>query len=256
MQNTEAPVLFVEEQGIACIVFNRPESLNAFDADFAQCLLEICEGLESRRDLAAIVIQSKGRAFMAGGDISEFQQAPAQVVSRLIAPMNRALQILVAHPAPVIASVQGAAAGAGMSIALACDFVIASRTARFDFAYLKLGASCDLGISWCLPRQVGLRKALEIALLGDALTAHDAHDLGLVNWVVEDDLLALRTRLLAERFLGMSRTAVGEIKRLMRSGAATLAGQLEQEEQAFARAMTSDEFKTAVSRFLARRQSV
>jgi 2-(1,2-epoxy-1,2-dihydrophenyl)acetyl-CoA isomerase len=176
------------------------------------------------------------------------------VLSGLIRPMNRALRLLAEHPAPVIASVQGVAAGAGMSLALACDFIIASRSARFDFAYLKLAASCDLGISWHLPRLVGLRRALEIALLGEPLTAQDAQELGLVNWVVEDDRLELRTRLLAERFVNMPRPALGEVKRLMRRDAATLFGQLEQEEQAFARVMGSEAFTVAVSRFLSKRQ--
>jgi len=252
MQGTEPAVLLMEEEGVASIVFNRPQRLNAFDADFAQCFLEVCERLRCRADLAAIVLQGRGRAFMAGGDISAFQHSPAQVVETLIRPMNRALQILVEHPAPVIASVQGAAAGAGMSIALACDLVIAARSARFDFAYLKLAASCDLGMSWHLPRLVGLRKALEIALLGEPLTALDAQELGLVNWVVEDERLALRTQLVAERFTVMPRPALGEIKRLLRHGAPTLQGQLEQEAQAFARVMSSDAFKVAVSGFLSK----
>lgn len=191
---------------------------------------------------------------MAGGDISEFQHTAQQVVSGLIHPMNRALRLLVEHTAPVIASVHGLAAGAGMSLALACDFIIASSSACFDFAYLKLAESCDLGISWHLPRLVGLRKALEIALLGEPLTALDAQELGLVNWVVEDDRLELRTRLLAERLVNMPRPALGEVKRLMRHDAETLFGQLEQEEQAFARVMASEAFQVAVSRFLSKRQ--
>jgi 2-(1,2-epoxy-1,2-dihydrophenyl)acetyl-CoA isomerase len=156
--------------------------------------------------------------------------------------------------APVIASLHGAVAGAGLSLAMACDLAIAAEGTRFSFAYARLGASCDLGGSWHLPRIVGLRRALEISLLGDTFDAGQALQLGLVNRVVPADRLADETRQVAERLAAGAPLALGQLKRLMREASSRdLPAQLAAERAAFAACVETQDFHEGVTAFLARR---
>lgn len=251
---SHAPVLLENHGPICNIRFNRPQALNAIDSALASAFLDACQSVANNPATRVVVLSGEGRGFMAGGDIAQFRDAPGTVSASLIEPMNQALQLLTRLHAPVIGSLHGPVAGAGMSIALACDLVIAADNCRFNFAYLNLGASCDLGASWHLPRVVGLRRALEIALLSESLDAEHALKLGLINQVVPRYQLASATQALAERVAGSAPLAQGLLKQLMRqSFDHDFSSQLAAEQQAFDRCIATADFSEAVSAFLEKR---
>ncbi|MFC3608843.1 enoyl-CoA hydratase/isomerase family protein [Stutzerimonas tarimensis] len=252
----DSPILLHHQGPVSTIRFNRPEAMNAINSEMAAAFLSACQEVAARRQTRVLVLTGEGRGFMAGGDIAQFRDTPDSVVPDLIEPMNQAMLLLSELDVPVVASVQGAVAGAGMSIALACDIVIAASNTNFNFAYLKLGASCDLGASWHLPRLVGLRTALEIALLNEPIDATQALTLGLVNKVVPSSQLASVTECLVGRLSRSAPVAQGQLKRLMRqSFARDLDHQLEAEKIGFSRCMDSPDFQEAVSAFLEKRQA-
>jgi 2-(1,2-epoxy-1,2-dihydrophenyl)acetyl-CoA isomerase len=240
--------------GIGRIHFNRPEALNAVDAATAQAFEQACNGLAADDQVRVVVITAAGRAFIAGGDVKSFETNPNGVVSTLMEPTHRGLLALAKMPAPIISSVGGAAAGAGFSLAMASDLVIASTEARFSFAYLKLGVTSDLGASWTLPRIVGWHKAAEIALLGESIDAAEALRLGMVNRVVEPAQLEAETNAVAQRIAAAPPMAVGNMKRLLRDSYRNdLATQLDAERDSFQACIGTEEFAAAVTAFLARR---
>lgn len=251
---SEAPLLCIRDGAIAHIRFNRPQVLNAIDSASAAALLAACKTIAADPSVRVVVIGGEGRAFMAGGDIAQFRDDPASIPTTLIGPLHEALQILTSLRAPVIASLNGAVAGAGMSLALACDLAIAADNARFNLAYVNLGTSCDLGASWSLPRIVGLRRALEIALLSDTIDAAEALRLGLVNRIVPAEALAEETASLARRLAAGAPAAQGMLKRLMRdSFGRDFPTQLQAEQQGFTACAATADFKEAVAAFLEKR---
>lgn len=251
---TELPLIYRRDGAVARIVFNRPKVLNAIDAEMARLFLQACKEIAADREVRAVVVSGEGRAFMAGGDIAQFRDDPEAVPSSLIDPMHEGLALLGTLQAPVIASVQGAAAGAGMSIALACDLVIAAEGTRFSSAYVNLGASCDLGASWSLPRIVGLRRALEIMLLSDTIDVGRALELGLVNKVVPAAELAAETERLVSKLVSGAPIAQGILKRLMReSFGRDFPAQLAAERQGFEVCVKTADFGEGVAAFLEKR---
>ena len=171
---------------------------------------------------------------MAGGDLTELRADPTGTAQALIGPMHEAVLLLTQMRAPVVASLHGAVAGAGLSLALACDLALAAEGTRFTLAYVNIGASCDVFIGWSLPRVVGLRKALEIALLGDAFDAAEALRLGIVNRVVPAAELESQTQDLAQRLARGPGEALAQMKRLLRTSFANdLRTQLDAEREAF-----------------------
>lgn len=251
---SDSPIIESRDGGIHRLHFNRPKVLNAIDTATAQALLAALRRLQDDPALRVLILSGEGRSFMAGGDIAQFRDDPAAVPNTLIAPLNESMQIIAGLRAPVIASIQGPVAGAGMSMALACDLVVAADTTRFNFAYVNLGTCCDLGASWSLPRTVGLHKALEIALLSDPIDAAEAQRLGLVSRVVAADQLAEETDRLARRLAAGAPIAQGTLKQLMRrSIERDFAGQLDAERQGFATCAATEDFKEAVNAFLEKR---
>lgn len=249
-----ASVLLEHRGPISTLTLNRPEALNAIDSALARDYLAACQAVAGRTETRVLVLRAEGRAFMAGGDIGQFAAAPQTVIAELVEPMGQAVELMLGLPIPVLGSVSGVAAGAGVSLMLACDLVLAADSLKLSFAYGKLGASCDLGISWTLPRIVGLRKALEIALLGEPLDAATALSLGLVNRVVAQERLAEETAVLAERLSQGAPLAMAELKRLFNhSLQADLGQQLAAERDAFQRCMASADFAEGVASFLGKR---
>lgn len=218
MTDTPSPVLRVEREGaIATLCFNRPAALNAVDVPMAQALLAAVQDIAAHPGVRAVVLRGAGKGFMAGGDLATLAADPVQGAIDLIGPLNEAVALLHSLDAPVIAQVHGVAAGAGLSLMLQADFVLAAEGTRFNLAYINLGTSCDVGASWALPRLVGLRKALEIALLGDTLDATEAERLGLVNRVLPAAELDAAVAQLAQRLANGPTVALGHMRRLMRS---------------------------------------
>lgn len=257
---SDAPVKFVRDGAIGRLILNRPAVLNALDEAMAQALRSSCREAQSCPGLRVIVVSGEGRSFMAGGDLSRFHsdmQGAARTAIALIQPLNDALAILAALPQPVLASVQGPLAGAGVSLMLGCDLAIAADTATFNLAYARVGASMDGSSSWTLPRVVGLRKALELALLAETVDAAEALRLGIVNRVVAADELAAATEQLACRLAAGPTIAYGHTKRLLRAaGTSSLQEQLDAERDLFCRGTRSSDFKEGVDAFFGRRPAV
>lgn len=253
-QFTDAsPVVLEISEAVATLTFNRPSALNAANIEMAERLLQAVRHIEGDSTVRAVVLRGEGRSFMAGGDLSLLQQG-ADTVTRLIAPLHEALHRLAAVQVPVLASVHGPVAGAGVSIMLAADLAIAADNASFNLAYTKIGATPDASGSWHLPRVVGLRKALEIALLSETLDALEALRLSLVNRVVPASQLGMETARLAHRLAGGPTVALGRAKALMRASFdSTLAEQLAAEQAGFEACAGTDDFAEGVEAFLHKR---
>ena len=252
-----APLLVERQGAIATLTFNRPEALNALDVATAQALLAALQGLARDGGVRAVLLRGAGRAFVAGGDLATLRADPVQGARALLEPLNAALLVLQQLDAPVIAQVHGAAAGAGLSLMLMCDFVLAAQGTTFNLAYINLGTSCDVGASWALPRLVGLRQALEIALLGETFAADDALRLGLVNRVLPAAELDTAARAFAERIASGPTVAYGHMRRLMRASfERDLAGQLQAEAQAFERCARTADLREGIEAFFGRRKAV
>lgn len=245
------PPLLLERHGaVATLRFNRPEALNAIDVPMANAFLAAVQSIAADPGVRAVVLRGNGRGFMAGGDLATLRADPVQGAIDILTPLNAALQLLAQMNAPVIAQVHGAAAGAGLSLVLMADYVIAAEGTRFNLAYINLGTSCDVGASWALPRIVGVRQALEIALLGEAFTADNALRLGLVNRVVPGAELDSATTALAQRLASGPTLAYGAMKRLMRASMDhTLPEQLAAEKGAFVHCAGTEDFRAGVEAF-------
>lgn len=250
-----ASLLVTRQDAIVRVQFNRPQALNALDVPMAQAFLQAVQAIAADASVRAVVLQGAGRAFIAGGDLATLHANPAQGARDLLTPLNAALQLLERMDAPVIAQVHGAAAGGGLSLMLMCDFVIAAEDTKFNFAYINLGTSCDLGGSWALPRLVGLRQALEIALLGDTLNAQEALRCGLINRVVPAPELERTTQALAQRLAQGPTKAYGHMRRLLRSSwERTLPEQLAAEAQAFDHCAYSSDMREGLQAFFDKRK--
>jgi 2-(1,2-epoxy-1,2-dihydrophenyl)acetyl-CoA isomerase len=205
---------------IARITLNRPDAGNALNLELARALREAAEGLQGS-DVGAVILSGAGRSFCVGGDLHYMHEAGevGDAVLRLATQLHSGMEALAALDAPVICAVRGAAAGGGMSLAVACDIVLAAESARFTMAYTAIGFSPDGGSSWTLPRLVGRRRAAELMLLNERLDAAAARDLGLVTRVVPDAALDDEAAALARRLADGPTHAHGAVKRLLRESA-------------------------------------
>lgn len=241
------------EGAVATILFNRPDRLNALDLDMATRFGEAVETCLAARDLRVIVLASEGRAFVAGGDLTYFDEAAdkARAAEILVGAMHAPLKRLAASDRITIGSAKGPVAGAGMSLALGLDILVAAEDTVFNFAYTRIGTSVDCGGSWSLPRLVGLRRALEIALCGETIDAARAEELGMVNAVVPLDRLEAETMRRARRIAEGAPVAHGEVKRLMRTAfERDYDAHLDAELRSFAACAGTADFANAVSAFL------
>ena len=256
----ENPAVLVEiDEGIGRMRLNRPKVLNAFDLTLAAGMMDAVERFKADSSVRVIVISGEGRGFVAGGDLMTFKNAGADspvAARRLIPPIHDVLKLLTALPIPVIASVHGPVAGAGVSLTLACDLVIASDDANFTMAYSKVGTSPDVGATWSLPRVVGLRKAMELTLLSEKIDAHEALRLGIVNRVVPAGELVEETTKLARRVAIGATHAYGQSKKLLISAFdRTLTEQLDAEVDSFASCAATADFQEGISAFFEKRSA-
>ena len=252
-----SPLEVTRDGAVATLRFSRPGALNAINVPMAQALLAAVRQLAGDASVRAVVLCGAGKGFMAGGDLATLRANPVQGAADLLGPLNEAVQVLATMNAPVIAKVHGVAAGAGLSLMLQADFVIAAEGTRFNLAYINLGTSCDVGASWALPRLVGLRNALEIALLGDTLTASDALRLGLVNRVVPAEHLDTAAAALIDRIAHGPTLAYGATKRLMRASFdRDLDTQLIAETAAFAGCAATEDMRAGIEAFFEKKTPV
>ncbi|MBM3556147.1 MAG: enoyl-CoA hydratase [Alphaproteobacteria bacterium] len=255
-------ILVERADGVVTATLNRPESRNSLSDDMLSTLYDVMSEAEDKpREIRAIVIRGAGEHFMSGGDIRKFQgyrnMAPAErgrMFEKHIHGLHPVIFKMRRIPQPIIASVRGGCAGFGMSLMMACDLAIASEDAFFTLAYCKIGTSPDGSATYTLPRLVGTRKALEIALLGDRFDAAEALRLGLVNRVVPTAKLEAETLALAKRLGSGPGIAYGNIKRLIGASLDTdIEAQLAAEARNFAACAASKDFMEGVSAFLEKR---
>lgn len=258
MDASSVPVLFDVADGVARIRFNRPSALNAIDEALARAFLTACEDIVRRDDIRAVVMSGEGKGFMAGGDVARMVEAVPNAVSfidALLDALEPALLLLADIDAPVVASVHGAVAGAGLSLMLAADFAIAADDAKFNLAYSAIGATPDASGTWTLPRAVGLRRAMQMALLSDTYSAADALAIGLVYKVVPRGELATATDILVRRLASGPTLAYGRIKRLLRGSLGhTVEQQMSLERAAFHESTLTADFKEGTAAFAGKRK--
>jgi len=249
--------LVTSADGLANVMRNRPERLNALDLALAEKLVRILDLIERDPAIRAVTLTGAGRAFMAGGDLTEFHKAGERapdVVNRLIALFHQTIRCIRRMPAPVIGGVHGAVAGGGLGLALACDVVIAAADATFVPAYTKIGTNPDGGTTWSVTRLIGARRALEWLMLGDPMNAKTAAAVGLVNRVVEPEALAHEVDALARRFASGPAHAYASTKRLVHlAPTVPLDIQLEAERDGFMACAATADFREGVAAFLERR---
>lgn len=255
--HTESPLQIGREGAVATLRFNRPAALNAIDVPMARSFLSAVKDLAADRGVRAVLMSGAGKGFMAGGDLAVLQADPLQGAADLIGPLHEALTVLDAMDAPLVAQVHGVAAGAGLSLMLQADFVLAAEGTRFNLAYVNIGTSCDVGASWALPRLVGMRRALEIAMLGDAFDAAAAERMGLINRVLPAAELEAAAMALAQRLAAGPTVALGHLRRLMRGAFdRDLAAQLDAESAAFRDCAATEDFRLGIDAFFARKPAV
>jgi 2-(1,2-epoxy-1,2-dihydrophenyl)acetyl-CoA isomerase len=257
MSNT---ILFSQTGAIGTMTFNRPEVFNAMSSELIAVFSTMTSEIVRSTTLRALIVKGAGKAFLAGGDVGVFykeRNTVADTVKPLGDRLHEGIINLRNMPFPVIAEVQGACAGAGVSVMMACDFAIASTAAQFKTAYTQIGLSPDGGSTYFLPRLVGMRKATELIMLSETIKAEEALALGLVNRVVAPEALSNEVQQLAERLAQGATQAYARAKRLINQSWQTPIQQhLDDEIAYFADCARTDDFKEGVTAFVEKRKPV
>jgi 2-(1,2-epoxy-1,2-dihydrophenyl)acetyl-CoA isomerase len=238
---------------VLTITFNRPDVLNAFNTDMHRAL---AAGLKEARDASvrAVVLTGAGRGFCVGQDLTEFREAPGDIGARLRESYHPNIRAIRSLEKPVIAAVNGVAAGAGMSLSCACDLRLAADGASFIPAFINIGLIPDSGGSYFVTRILGPARAFEWLASGKKLSAAEAHAWGLVSEVVETDRLAGRAAELAAQLAELPTRGIGMTKRLLdHAVGSSLEEQLEREAQLQTAATQTNDFREGVSAFLEKR---
>jgi 2-(1,2-epoxy-1,2-dihydrophenyl)acetyl-CoA isomerase len=258
---SEPTILLELAGGVATITLNRPDKLNAFNGAMHGELATALDRIEADVAVRALLLTGAGRAFCAGQDLGDRVMgegdAPPDLgdtLDRLYNPLVRRLRRL---ERPVVAAVNGVAAGAGANLALACDLVLAARSARFIQAFCKLGLVPDSGGTYVLPRLVGPARAMALALLGEPVPAEQAAAWGLIWRVVDDDRLQGEATALARQLATQPTRGLGLIKRALNASAAnTLDEQLDLERDLQREAGRTEDYREGVRAFLEKRPAV
>lgn len=253
----DAPVLYSVDGPVATITLNRPAQLNALNKDLAVALLDAVQRAAADDSVRAVRLKGEGRAFMAGGDVGMFAEnfaAAPETIGGLIEAFHGIVGTIRAMPKPVIAVLQGAVAGGGLGLALACDVAIAAENIVMIAAYTKLGTSPDGGTTWSLTQALGARRAMDFIMLNDPADAKAALALGLVNRVVPVDQLEAESLAYARRFADASFGANAAVKRLVHAAAeGQFRSQLALERESFIERAGTADFREGVTAFLEKR---
>ena len=262
MAGDREKVIYAEGGGVAAITLNRPEARNALSPEMMDDLADALER-SGNTGVRAVLITGSGGAFCAGADVRGFTQAlekgPAEISAHLedqAGKLHRQVILKIRQlPKPVIAAVDGVAAGAGVGLALACDLRIASESARFVLAYSNIGATADGGSTYFLPRLVGPGRTMELYLLNEPVGAQRALELGLVNRVVAAEDLQEESKELARRLASGPTAAYGRAKALIdRLGPSKrLESQLDEETKAIAEITQTHDFQEGIRAFVEKR---
>ena len=253
---TEAPLLDSLTDGVLTLTLNRPGALNAVTEMLARMLQVQLDRADADPNVRAVILTGAGDAFCTGQDLRELTGPDAPPIEQVLREhFNPIVLKLRACAKPVIAAVNGVAAGAGANIALACDIVLASERAVFIQAFTKIGLIPDSGGTWMLPRIVGFQKASALLLTGDKLSAEDADRLGMVYRVVGHDELPKAAAALAHQLAQMPTKALALTKQALELGATqTLEQQLKTEDQLQRVAAETADFKEGIAAFVGKRK--
>ena len=247
--------IIFEPGTIARITLNRPDRLNSFTAHMHE---ELRDSLASLGEARVVILTGAGRGFCAGQDLNDRAVDPGHVVdlgTTVETNWNPLVRILTSLPQPVIARVNGVAAGAGANVALACDIVVAARSAKFIQSFSAIGLIPDSGGTWVLPRLVGQARALGLALTGEPLPAEKAEEWGMIWKAVEDDALDATVDAVAEKLASLPPLGLAEIKKMMRaSWTHTLDQALNHQRDAMRHLGFTEDYREGVAAFLEKRQ--
>ena len=265
MADDATPLLSRRDGAVLTLTLNRPQALNSFDGALHEALIGALKAAAGDAGVRCVVITGAGRGFCAGQDLSDPAIAPdltpgatPKDIGKLIEERYKPLALAIHHfPVPVIAAVNGVAAGAGANLALNCDIVLAAKSASFIQAFSKIGLIPDCGGSWLLPRLVGRANAMALALLGEKCSAEEAQRIGLIWRCVADDALATETQALAARLAALPAKALAETRRAFdNADRMGLDGALSLEADVQRRLGMSPDYLEGVSAFFAKRAPV
>jgi 2-(1,2-epoxy-1,2-dihydrophenyl)acetyl-CoA isomerase len=247
-------IILDQSNGIARITLNRPDRLNSFTRAMHA---ELQAALDVAKESRVVILTGAGRGFCAGQDLNDRAVAPGQAVDlgeTVEASWNPLIRRLATMPQPVIAKVNGVAAGAGANIALACDIVVAAKSAKFIQSFSALGLIPDSGGSWHLPRLVGQARALGLALTGEPITGEQAADWGLIWKAVDDEALDAEVDAIAAKLASLPPLGLAAIKSIIRStGARTLDEELDVQRDEMRRLGFTEDYREGVAAFLEKR---
>ncbi len=250
-------ILFDTSSGVATIALNRPKALNAFDGKMHEEVHAALDSVAEDDEVRCVVLRGEGRGFSAGADLKqiiESSDGDPDLGEYLRETYSRTITRITSMQKPVIAALHGPVYGAGLGIALACDLRVAAESAKFSVAFIKIGLMPDAGVSFFLPRIVGLGRAMWMSMLGDAVEAEEAHHIGLVNKLVSDDALAEETAALAAKLAALPMKAMGEIKSSLYASFETdLETALENEAKGQTRCGYTADHKEGVAAFFEKR---
>lgn len=254
-------ILWEVKDGVARITLNRPNQLNALNIPLCREVTSALEICRSDSAVRCVILTGTGRAFCSGGDVKQMLESTdrsagegSRFLRELVFYLHGMMSAIRRLEKPVIAAVNGAASGAGFSLALACDLVVAAEGARFNQAYVKIGLSVDGGSSYFLPRHLGMKKAAELFFTGDMIDAPTALELGIVNRVVPAAELGSTVGELASRLAAGATRAMGRTKMLLNSSATeSLETQMEIERQLIGQSALSEDFAEGIRAFAEKR---
>ena len=247
------PILLTIDDGLARITLNRPQRLNAFNAELARAWREVTLEVTSRDDVGAVLLSGAGSSFCAGGDVAEMSTSMSGggEVEQLAHTINEGILALTESIVPVVVALQGATAGGGLGIMLCSDYAVAGRGARIGSRYASMGLTPDLSVTAHLTRAVGERRALQLTLTDLMLTAEQAREWGLVADVVDDDAVLARAEEVARSWLSGAARAYGQAKRLIRSAPTrSFAEQLAEEARSIGESFDTDDAKQRIAAFV------
>ena len=254
--NNDQAVRVDFDREVATIRLQRPHSLNALDYAAIESLRLAIDRAIATPGARAIVLRGEGRSFCGGGDVAAMHAHRAELpsfIGRMIDSFHASVMTLSRADLPVIASVHGAVAGGGISLALACDMVLAARNTRFVTAYAQLGGSADGGLSFRLTQRIGASRAFELLTLNSTFTAEEAQALGFVNRVVDAESADEEANAWARRLAAMPRQSIAELKQLTAVQVRdALQAHLDREKAAFIRCAETDDFANRVAAFASR----
>jgi 2-(1,2-epoxy-1,2-dihydrophenyl)acetyl-CoA isomerase len=252
-------VLYEKHGAVANIALHRPKKLNAFDGTMHKELHQALDDAAQDDEVRCIVVRGEGRGFSAGADLAQIvseADGDPDLGAYLRDTYSRLVMRMVGIEKPTIAALHGPVYGAGVGLALACDLRVAAENTKFSVAFIKIGLMPDAGVTFLLPRVVGLGRAMEMSMLGDAVDAEKAYRIGLVNKVVADDSLSEEAQKVAERLAEMPTAALGRMKASLYASFETdLSTALEREAEGQTFCGYTQDHKEGVTAFFEKREA-